>query len=418
MRADPLYLLSTSLWRLALRVVAAFTVLLLVLLLAATAALISMFGWMSGDSGWGEPTEYVVAAVGEIPPEYLAAYQAAGDRHGVAWQVIAAIGWEETRHGTYGEVVDGCILGPAIHRLGRIRAKGPMQFLDSSWQLFGEDGNGDGASDPCEIGDAPFGTARHLKAAPGGEPIDYAKAVYAYNHSHNYVARVLNTAHSYGWNRPAVADPSGGDWYRYQGEASSFDAWGNEGSNCGPASVAMAIEWVTGLHLPVREVRGYLGENGATTLDQLARLLSHWGVRYRYTIADAEDIKAVLARGNVTLIGLSMSAINPGADIEGTSTSPALRTGRYSDFAGMHWLLVKGITPDGRHFIVHDPNVWGRPGNHRYWYSDGSPKGKDRLYRVDEVNQGMMLFSSHPGSRAIEVLGAVTVPGSSSGGGQ
>ncbi len=418
MRADPLYVLNTSLWRFAFRVVAAFTVLLLGLLLSATAALISVFGWMSGDPGAGEPTEYVVAAVGEIPPEYLAAYQAAGERHGVAWHVIAAIGWEETRHGTYGEVLDGCIVGPAIERLGGIRAKGPMQFLDSSWELFGEDGNGDGASDPCDIRDAPFGTARHLKGSPGGQPIDYARAVYAYNHSHNYVARVLNTAHSYGWINPVMAAPSSADWYRYQGEASSFDAWGNEGSNCGPASVAMAIKWVTGLDLPVRDIRGYLGENGVTTLDQLTRLLTHWGVRYRYSIADAEDIKAVLARGNVALVGLSMSAISPGADFEGASASPQLRTGRYSDFAGLHWLLVKGTTPDGRYFIVHDPNVWGRPDNHRYWYSDGSPKGKDRLYRVDEVNLGMLLFSSHPGSRAVEVLGAVAVPGSDSGGGQ
>ncbi len=179
----------------------------------------------------------------------------------------------------------------------------------------------------------------------------------------------------------------------------------------------MAIQWVTGLHLPVREIRGYLGENGATTLDQLTRLFNHWGVRYRHSIADAEDIKGVLGRGNVALVGLSMSAVSRGADYEGASTSPRLRTGRYSAFAGMHWLLVKGITPDGRYFIVHDPNVWGEPGNHRYWYSDSSPKGRDRLYRVDEVNAGMMLFSSHPGSRAVEVLGAVAVPRSDGGGG-
>ena len=421
MTPDLVFLFGTSLWRFALKAVAALLVLLLVLALTGLAAVSSVFGWMDDATEPGEPTEYVAAAVGDIPAEYLAAYRAAGERHEVAWQVIAAIGWEETRHGGYGEVVEGCIIGPPIPRFvgtPDYRARGPMQFLASSWERFGEDGDGNRRSDPCGIGDAPFGTARHLKDAPGTRPIDYVRAVYAYNHSDTYVARVLATAHSYGWNSLSAAAPAGGDWYRYQGEQSSFDTFGNQSSNCGPASVAMAIEWATGLHLPVGAIRSFIGTNGYTTMDQLSDALTHWGVRYSRSVGDTAGVRAVLARGNIAIVGLDMGAITAGRDVDGSSKDPGLRTGSYLTTSVRHFIVVKGVTPDGTHFVVHDPNVWGRPPSPRYWYSDGTSKGHDRLYRVDEVEAGMRLFNSHPGSRGAELLGAVTVPGSSREGGK
>jgi hypothetical protein len=407
------FLFGSSLWRFALKVVTALVMLLLVLALTGLAAVSSVFGWMDDTTEPGEPTEHVVAAVGDIPADYLAAYRAAGEKHEVAWQVIAAIGWEETRHGRYGEVAEGCILGPPIPRFQGTpdyRARGPMQFLVSSWERFGEDGDGDGGSHPCAIGDAPFGTARHLKDAPGTRPIDYARAVYAYNQSDHYVARVLATAHSYGWNNPVAAASAGGDWYRYQGEQSSFDPFGNESSNCGPASVAMAIRWATGLHLPVRSIRTFIGTNGYTTMDQLSDALTHWGVRHSHSIGDTADIRATLARGNIAIVGLDMRVVAAGRDIDGASADPSLRTGSYITTSVRHFIVVKGVTPDGSHFVVHDPNVWGLPPSPRYWYSDGSSKGEDRLYRVDEVEAGMEIFSSYPGGRGVELLGAVTVP--------
>ncbi|MEJ7653199.1 MAG: lytic transglycosylase domain-containing protein [Chloroflexia bacterium] len=145
------------------------------------------------------PSPYEPVDAGKIPPEYEAAYRAAGAKLGVDWEMIAAIGYVETRHGTYkgptGELVGGCILGPDVEVDGRTEnAKGPMQFLDSSWELFGHDGDGDGQENPCDIRDAPFGTARHLKEAPGIQPIEYEKAVWAYNHNENYVAQVMGAA--------------------------------------------------------------------------------------------------------------------------------------------------------------------------------------------------------------------------------
>ena len=39
------------------------------------------------------------------------------------------------------------------------RAVGPMQFIPSSWAVWGRDGDGDGRSDPSDIDDAALATA-------------------------------------------------------------------------------------------------------------------------------------------------------------------------------------------------------------------------------------------------------------------
>jgi murein DD-endopeptidase MepM/ murein hydrolase activator NlpD len=154
------------------------------------------------------------ATAESIPPDYRQPYQTAGSRHNVPWQFIAAIGWEETRHGTYlgptGRLHDGCIRGPVLAD-GSV-AKGPMQFLDSSWARFGEDGNGDGRVNSCDIADAPFGTARHLLGAPTrlpGTAPDWRASLFAYNNDAEYVESVLATARSLGWDGRTATASSG-----------------------------------------------------------------------------------------------------------------------------------------------------------------------------------------------------------------
>ncbi len=145
----------------------------------------------SGDPG----------GTGSIPAAVLAAYRNGGQRFGVAWEVLAGVGKVETDHGRRGETdSSGCILGPPIQQLGGTRARGPMQFLPSSWERFGVDGDGDGDRDVCDIRDAAAGAARHLREVPPGNgPIDYGRALYAYNHDSDYVETVLGYARSYGW---------------------------------------------------------------------------------------------------------------------------------------------------------------------------------------------------------------------------
>jgi soluble lytic murein transglycosylase-like protein len=71
-------------------------------------------------------------------------------------------------------------------------AEGWMQFMPSTWAMYGVDANGDGVKDPNEPHDAIFAAARYLRAA--GMPEDPEGAVFAYNHADWYVAEVMARA--------------------------------------------------------------------------------------------------------------------------------------------------------------------------------------------------------------------------------
>ncbi|WP_370616608.1 lytic murein transglycosylase [Mumia sp. Pv 4-285] len=162
----------------------------------------------------------------------VAAYANAALRIGVEqpacnleWTTLAGIGWVESQHGTLGgnELLhDGTtrkpILGPALdgsEGVGAIRpgaddttahgntdwdhAVGPMQFIGSTWARWGADGDGDGVSDRADLDDAAYAAGRYLCAdgydlATG---TGWSAAVFAYNHSDEYVASVLATANTY-----------------------------------------------------------------------------------------------------------------------------------------------------------------------------------------------------------------------------
>ncbi|MBA3748455.1 MAG: lytic murein transglycosylase, partial [Solirubrobacterales bacterium] len=114
-----------------------------------------------------------------IPVFLLPIYQAAGIQYGVPWEVLAAINEIETN---YGRNLNVSSAG----------AVGWMQFLMSSWKMYGVDANGDGKKDPYNPVDAIFAAARYLKAAGAQE--DLRKAIFAYNHADWYVNSVLMRA--------------------------------------------------------------------------------------------------------------------------------------------------------------------------------------------------------------------------------
>jgi hypothetical protein len=114
-----------------------------------------------------------------IPPFLLSIYQAAGIQYGVRWEVLAAINEIET---DYGRNLNVSSAG----------AMGWMQFIPSSWKLYGVDANGDSKKDPYNPVDAVFAAARYLKAA--GADHDLRKAIFAYNHADWYVDSVLMRA--------------------------------------------------------------------------------------------------------------------------------------------------------------------------------------------------------------------------------
>jgi hypothetical protein len=115
----------------------------------------------------------------KIPPFLLSIYQAAGIQYGVRWEVLAAINEIET---DYGRNLNVSSAG----------AMGWMQFIPSSWKLYGVDANNDGRKDPYNPVDAIFAAARYLKAA--GADQDLAKSIFAYNHADWYVQSVLMRA--------------------------------------------------------------------------------------------------------------------------------------------------------------------------------------------------------------------------------
>lgn len=110
--------------------------------------------------------------------------RAAATCPGLPWGVLAGIGQVETDHGR----------AVAVSSAG---AQGPMQFLPSTFAVYGVDGNGDGKADINKQADAVYSAARYLCASGGGQSATLRDAIFSYNHSDSYVNTVLALAHQY-----------------------------------------------------------------------------------------------------------------------------------------------------------------------------------------------------------------------------
>jgi Transglycosylase SLT domain len=126
----------------------------------------------------------------EIPPLYLALYEEAGRRYGLDWAILAGIGKVECDHGR--DPDPSCGREGAVNAAG---AGGPMQFLASTWAMYGVDGDGDGRIDRWSPADAIYSAANYLRAS--GAPGNYQQALFAYNHATWYVAEVEQWAGRY-----------------------------------------------------------------------------------------------------------------------------------------------------------------------------------------------------------------------------
>jgi peptidoglycan LD-endopeptidase LytH len=150
----------------------------------------------------------------EIPPEYIPIYKDASREYGVPWNLLAAHHRVETKFSTMKTMVSA------------VGAEGPFQFMPCTfvgWSHptceglgkgdipkeeltdpeviakyggYGVDANGDGRADPWDIEDAVFSAANYL-ANNGAADGDLEKAVFAYNHSEQYVEDVLFFAERY-----------------------------------------------------------------------------------------------------------------------------------------------------------------------------------------------------------------------------
>jgi soluble lytic murein transglycosylase-like protein len=115
---------------------------------------------------------------------YRKLYKESAEKYGFGedWYVLAAVGKVESNHGES--------MGPSSSG-----AMGPMQFLPSTWETSGVDGNGDGVANIMDPRDAIPAAAGYLEN--GGAPRDWYAALFTYNHADWYVIKVLGVAEGY-----------------------------------------------------------------------------------------------------------------------------------------------------------------------------------------------------------------------------
>ncbi len=117
-----------------------------------------------------EPPIRIKTGPAEPAGDLLRYYERAERRFRVAWEVLAAVNYVETKFGR-------------VRSRSSAGAQGPMQFLRSTWEAYGLGG------DVHDARDAILGAANYLHAS--GAPRDYRAALFNYNHSDAYVDAVL-----------------------------------------------------------------------------------------------------------------------------------------------------------------------------------------------------------------------------------
>ncbi len=125
-----------------------------------------------------------------VPANWIDLFKESAAKYcpGLSWTVLAAIGEIESG--------DGANDGPSS-----AGARGPMQFLPSTWAIWGTDGFGPaGPPDIMNPLDAVPSAARLLCASGGGNTATLPGAIFAYNHATWYVNEVLALASEYAQN--------------------------------------------------------------------------------------------------------------------------------------------------------------------------------------------------------------------------
>jgi len=127
-----------------------------------------------------------------VPADWLDLFKESAAQYcpGLSWTVLAAIAEIESG--------DGANDGPSS-----AGALGPMQFLPSTWAIWGTDGFGPpGPPDIMNPLDAVPSAALLLCASGGGNTATLSGAIFSYNHATWYVNEVLALASEYARNNP------------------------------------------------------------------------------------------------------------------------------------------------------------------------------------------------------------------------
>jgi len=110
-------------------------------------------------------------------------YKSAAGEFGIDWKLLEAV--HQIESGKSGSTLRSSYAG----------ATGPMQFLSSTFRHYAVDGNGDGVLDVCNLEDSVFTAAKYL-ANGGADRGDIDSALFNYNHSWSYVAKVKDIMNS------------------------------------------------------------------------------------------------------------------------------------------------------------------------------------------------------------------------------
>jgi hypothetical protein len=171
------------------------------------------------------------------------------------------------------------------------------------------------------------------------------------------------------------------DWYKTQFGTGIL-------GNCGPATVAMAAHWASGIDTPVASIRSEIGmpfSNGAVNFEHMVKPLRRRGIRFAFKpVSSATDIRSNIDRGDIVIALIHTSLIRK---TRGDRVKNMV--GRYYNDSTGHYIIIKGYTKDRKHFIVYDPipSDWNA---NQTRYTDGiSMLGKNRHYPADQLMRAL-----------------------------
>jgi hypothetical protein len=181
------------------------------------------------------------------------------------------------------------------------------------------------------------------------------------------------------------------NWYRTQFNTGTL-------SNCGPASVSMAIGWSLGKYFSVSSVRQAIGwkGDGGTGFEELQRVIRDQDIPASIQpLHSVQDIKGVIDSGNIAIVLFRTDGVRT------TRTDPAVDLfGKYYVDSVGHYIVIKGYSLNGEYFIIHDPipSDWSV---NRFRYGDEiSMIGRNRYYSAAELLRSLrrsdMIVVSRP----------------------
>ncbi|MFD8568316.1 lytic transglycosylase domain-containing protein [Streptomyces sp. NPDC059639] len=187
----------------------------------------------TGGGGTGEAEAGIPATVLDAYKKAEAELASSKPGCNLRWQLLAAIGKVESGQASGGNVdangtMKNQLKGPPLDGNGfakitdtdgglydgdtvHDRAVGPMQFIPSTWEWAGRDGNGDGKKDPFNVYDAALAAGHYLCRNDWdlSNATDLNKAILSYNNSSDYLATVLRWMEYYRKGSHEVPDGTG-----------------------------------------------------------------------------------------------------------------------------------------------------------------------------------------------------------------